>query len=246
MKLLLATINPNVSGGTEDLSLQLKGDAPLQKGVALSAMQRYLTADGGAGGYTYSATGLPAWATLNAATGEITGTPDAYAHTVFTATVTDSASASLPVTFTIDVPIPLYGIDVTPPDCEADFTYAYQLSIGGATGAVTYALASGSLAGNLSVNSSGLISGLPSLFSGGGGLHSCVITASDAGTGAVLNIPISFSCGFYDTLGAPPNYLITVGVEMTLPNGQVGGAKPITYKQNFFSSTTNGAIEVAL
>ena len=247
MKLLLATINPHVTNGAEDLSIRLIQNAPLMKGVALGAGQLYLEASGGAGGFTYSATGLPAGLVLNTATGAITGTPTAYGHTVFSATVTDSTPTTTPaVNFTIDVPIPLYGIDVTPPDCEAPFLYSYQLSIGGATGSVTYSIASGSLPVGLSVNSAGLITGTPSEFSGLGQTHTCVINAADAGTGCTLPISVSMYQGIYETVGAAPTYTIATNVPTTLNNGQYGGAMPITYQQNFSSSTTNGAITVAV
>lgn len=246
MKLLLATINPHVHNGTEDLSLQLIQTAPLVKGVALTAGQLYLEASGGAGGYTFSASGLPAGLALNPATGAITGTPTAYGHNVITATVTDSTPTASPATnFSIDVPIPLYGIDVTPPNADSDFGYSYQLSIGGATGTVTYALTSGSLP--VSLSTSGLLSASP--VAGlvvGYGAHTGVITASDSGTGCALPIPFSINVGAYDTVGAVPAVVINVNVETTVNNGQAGGEKPIAYTPIFPGSTTNGAISVAV
>ena len=59
MKLLLATINPNVHGGAEDLSLRLNQSAPIYR-TALTPGQVRLEGSGGAGGYTYAASGYPA------------------------------------------------------------------------------------------------------------------------------------------------------------------------------------------
>ena len=66
----------------------------LANATALSAYSASVTATGGYTPYTWSSTGLPAWATLNASTGAITGTPGAgdVGTTTFTATVTDSAT----------------------------------------------------------------------------------------------------------------------------------------------------------
>ena len=63
-----------------------------------------LIATGGSGGYVYSYTGTkPTWATINSATGAITGTPNAVASTTFTGVVTDSASNTATVSVTINV-----------------------------------------------------------------------------------------------------------------------------------------------
>jgi hypothetical protein len=244
MKLLLATINPNVVNGAEELSLALKIASPPQFGVALTSMQMYLEASGGAGGYVYSVIGLPAGYTMpNTATGEFVGSTTAL-HTVITATVTDGATNTFTATFAINVPNPLTGVDVTPPNAESDFNYSYQLNIAGATGTVTYALTSGSLP--VSLSTSGLLSASPVLgLVYGYGAHTGVITASDSGTGCSLPIPFSINVGAYDTIGAVPTVAINVNVETTVNNGQSGGAKPITYAPNFPSSTTNGAIVVA-
>lgn len=230
------------------LTLQLVQTGVIYKGVALTAGQLKLVAHGGTGaGYAYAITsGTPAGLTLNTSTGELTGTPTAQTTYTVVGTVTDSASNSATVTAQVVTQTTLYGIDVTPDYCEAPFLYSYQLSIGGATGSVTYSIASGSLPVGLSVNSAGLITGTPSEFSGLGQTHTCVINAADAGTGCTLPISVSMYQGIYETVGAAPTYTIATNVPTTLNNGQYGGAMPITYQQNFSSSTTNGAITVAL
>ena len=60
------------------------------------------TATGGAGGYTFTATGIPTW--LNLATGgALTGTPPMSGPVTFSVTVTDSASNMLSQMFTLPV-----------------------------------------------------------------------------------------------------------------------------------------------
>ena len=63
----------------------------LANATALSAYSASVTATGGYTPYTWSSTGLPAWATLNASTGAITGTAAAGTSSV-TVTLTDSSS----------------------------------------------------------------------------------------------------------------------------------------------------------
>ena len=205
MKLLLATINPHVHNGAEDLSLRLIQSAPLVKGAALAAGQLYLEGKGGAGGYTYSATGLPAGLSLDPATGAITGAPTAYGHNVITATVTDSATTtSPPATFSVDVPIPLYGVNVTPSTLEENVAYSYAFLIGGATGTVTWSNST-TLPGWLSFNSAtGVVSASFPPNGVGPGSIPLSITASDSGTGASFQFDCSIPLVGKFTLAFPP------------------------------------------
>ncbi|MBM9506177.1 ExeM/NucH family extracellular endonuclease [Actinacidiphila acididurans] len=59
------------------------------------------TATGGTSPYTWSATGLPAWASIDAATGRISGTPDATGSASVQLTVTDGTGATGSATFTL-------------------------------------------------------------------------------------------------------------------------------------------------
>jgi hypothetical protein len=66
----------------------------LPHGAQTAAYKATLTAVGGAGAYTYSASGLPGWASLNTATGAITGTPNINGCTNVGFTVTDGSITS--------------------------------------------------------------------------------------------------------------------------------------------------------
>jgi 5'-nucleotidase len=59
------------------------------------------TATGGVSPYTWSATGLPSWASIDPATGAVTGTPDATGSASVQLTVTDAAGAKGRATFTL-------------------------------------------------------------------------------------------------------------------------------------------------
>ncbi|MGW5096010.1 ExeM/NucH family extracellular endonuclease [Streptomyces nodosus] len=58
-------------------------------------------ATGGTSPYTWSATGLPAWASIDKATGRITGTPDATGSATVQLTVTDGADVTEHATFAL-------------------------------------------------------------------------------------------------------------------------------------------------
>jgi hypothetical protein len=75
-------------------ALAITTTSPLANAVVGTGYSASVAATGGYTPYTWSSTGLPAWATLNATTGAITGTPGAgdVGTTTFTATVTDSAT----------------------------------------------------------------------------------------------------------------------------------------------------------
>ena len=90
-------------GGTGALGgLYITTPAPATGQVSQAYSYPFAAAGGTGSGYTWSATSVPSWATLNATTGILSGTPNAAAVTDVTVTVTDSAgnTASLPVVLT--------------------------------------------------------------------------------------------------------------------------------------------------
>jgi hypothetical protein len=211
------------------LHLNLVQQSPVKHLTALTSMQLALVAKGGAAPYTYSASGLPAWATLNTATGEITGTPTAIGHFVFTGSVTDSSTNTAgPQQFSFDVVSRLVAIG-SPPASERNWAYSYQFAVGGATGAVTWAVTGGTLAGSgLTLTSGGLLSGTP-LHSGGTTL-SFEVTATDAGSGDTLVIQCAIpNYSEFKTTNTPLKVTIFVGVPYTVSTiGYTGGAAPFS------------------
>lgn len=115
-----------------------------------------LAAAGGAPPYTWSvsAGSLPAWATLNASTGVISGTPaGGEAGTAdFTAKVTDSAGSGATLTITT----------TSLPDATAGDAYSETLAATGGTTPYTWSVSSGSLPAWASLGgSTGILSGTP-------------------------------------------------------------------------------------
>lgn len=124
-----------VAGGGGSPGLQINGTpSPATYGVAYSWTP---SIGGGTAPYTVAVTSgsLPAWASLNTTTGEITGTPDSTTQVSVTLTVTDAVAAtdSLPITVNIAAVVPgapTIGT-ATAGDAQADVAFTAPASDGG-------------------------------------------------------------------------------------------------------------------
>src|ERR1039457_7458687 len=118
------TINP---------ALVITTTSPLPAATATVAYSQTFAATGGSGGYTWSATGLPAWLNLSAA-GALTGTPPLTAiNATFTVKVTDSSNDSTSGSFT--VPVTLAITTTSPlPTGQVGVNYSQTLTAIGGSG----------------------------------------------------------------------------------------------------------------
>ncbi|HEV8344925.1 MAG TPA: putative Ig domain-containing protein, partial [Vicinamibacterales bacterium] len=120
------------------------------------------TATGGSGSYSWSATNLPNGITIDAASGELHGTPAAAGTSFPIVTVTDDAShESLSVGFTLLTNA--FGI-TTPgvlPVGTQGTPYSVQLAQLGCSGTCTWSVLNNALPAGLTISSDGLISGTP-------------------------------------------------------------------------------------
>ena len=134
---------------------------PLRAGTAFS---QAIVASGGLGPYTYAVTAgaLPAGVTLNASSGQLSGTPTSAGAYSFTITATDAADSTGSATFTGSV---LAAITINPatlPGATVGVAYSQTVSASGGTGGFSYSLSAGALPAGLTLNpSSGVISGTP-------------------------------------------------------------------------------------
>ena len=159
-------------------------------------------ATGGAGTLTYSATGLPGWLTLNAATGAIAGTPAAAGTFTFTVTAADAFGDSASQAYTIVVSYPAVTITPASGSLTTGYTgtaYSQALTVTGGSGAgFTWTI-------------TGLSDGLTSSASGA--------TATISGTPTAAQ-KISFTASVTDGAGnssSVSSYSIQVYDPLTLP-----------------------------
>ena len=195
----------------------------LPGGTAGTAYSTVLQATGGYGAYTWSvsAGSLPAWATLNASTGVINGTPNASGTTNFTIKVTDSeptpASATAAVSITIAPPPALTIVTTSMPSGVAGTQYSIALQASGGIQPYTWSISSGSLPAWATLDAStGVISGMPN--AAGTTNFTVKVTDSESPTvSATQNL----------TLTVQPAPQLTISTT-SLPNGNVGTAYTAT------------------
>jgi hypothetical protein len=151
-KAFALTINP---------ALVIITTSPLAAATATVAYSQTFTATGGAGGYAWSATGLPAWLNLSTV-GALTGTPPPTAvNSTFTVKVTDSSNNSTSGSFT--VPVTLAITPASPlPTGQVGVNYSQTLTAIGGAGGYTWSVTAGSLPVGLTLTAAtGLIVGQP-------------------------------------------------------------------------------------
>lgn len=173
----------------QPLSLRLVATNPFRRGEPATIQ---VIAEGGTGGYVYALGKLslpPGMGALDPVTGISTGTPTTTGHYEFEIEVQDSSATVWAERFTVDVVSRLTPGAVTPVMGEVAVPYSYQLTVRGATGAVTWKRISGTLPAGVTLpdNGPGLLSGTPvAPF----GRSYATVRATDAGTGDTLDIPI--------------------------------------------------------
>jgi hypothetical protein len=194
-----------------------------QVGVAYS---QTLAATGGSGSLTWALTAgtLPTGLTLNASTGQITGTPTlAVTNTALTFKVTDSGSPAQTATanLTLTIAPPTLQISTTPlPDGKVGVPYSQTLSATGGTPGFTWTLTAGALPAGLTLNAAGLIAGTPTAAVKSAAL---IFKATDSGSPAqtaTVNLTLTI---------APATLAITT---TSLPDGKAG----VAYSQTLAAS----------
>ena len=184
------------SGGP--LPLQIT-TASLGQATVNTAYSQTLTAGGGTLPYTWAVTSgtLPSWASLNASTGVISGTPLSAGTSSFTIRVTDSgtppqtAGEPLSITAVASGTLPLLITTTTLGQATDSVTYSQTLVASGGTTPYTWSVLSGSLPSWATLNAStGVISGTPT----GTGTASFTVQVKDSGAPAqTTTAPLSIT-----------------------------------------------------
>ena len=169
-------------------------------GVVNVPFSSQLTATGGTGSYTYSATGSLSGLALSS-TGLVSGTPNAAG--TFTIKVTDGSGATATsCTFTINTSLSLPCPTTTSGVVGAAFSS--QLTATGGTGPFTYSVVSAQPVGSDALSSTGLVSGTPNA----AGTFTIKVTDADGATATSCTFTISSAL----TLPCPSNTSGEIGV----------------------------------
>lgn|GEM_PF-1374772 len=206
--------------------LTLTAGDPAAGTVSSAYDSAFVTVAGGAGPYTYAATGLPGGLTMDAATGAVTGTPTEAGTFTVTVTVTDGNGGSDSTTVTLVVAEPVVLSLTTPAAGTVDSPYDDTfVTVSGGVAPFSYA-ATGLPAGLTIDAATGAVTGTPTAR----GTHTVTVTVTDAGGRAdtqtadlvIATQPLEL------TLGTPATGTVGADYVSTFVAAN-GGAGPYTY-----------------
>ena len=221
---------------TSSGALSITTPSPLPAATVNSACTQTFAASGGTGSYTtwsVTAGALPAWASLNATTGLLSGTPTSTAGSPFNFTlqVTDSAGAMASKAFTLTVTASgTLTITTVSPLTSATVNSAYTQTFaatGGTGSYTTWATIAGALPSWASLNAiTGVLSGTPTSTVGSPFNFTLQVTDS-AGTTATKAF----------TLSVNPSGSLSITTPSPLHSAMVNAA----YSQSFVASGGTGS-----
>jgi len=217
-----------------------------------TAYSQTLAAAGGSGAVTWARTAgnLPTGLTLNAA-GTISGTPTATGTFTFTVSATNSVSAARELTIIVAAGIPTITTTSTLPGATVGVAYSQTLEAnthGG--GAITWAIATGTLPAGLTLSNAGVISGTPTT----AGQSNFTVRATNSAGNATrqLSITVTAPTPVTFTVTFNANYTggtVTPATAQTGTDGKLTSL-PVPTRANFafngwFTATT-GSTEITL
>ncbi len=209
--------------------------ASVPAGTEGTAYSTTLAATGGTGAYTWAVSSgtLPSWASLNASSGAIAGTPNAASTTNFSVTVTDAAgvtSAAQALTLKINAPPPLTISTTSLPGGTEGTSYTTTLSATGGIQPYTWSIASGAMPAWANLNAStGVISGMPN--ASGTSTFTVKVTDSEPTPASVTSGSLTITIAAAPALAVSTTSLPT-GTEntsYTTTLAATGGVQPYTW-----------------
>lgn len=193
--------------------------ATLPNGTVGTPYNQVITANGGAGPFTFSITSgaLPSPLVLNGATGAITGTPTTPGTYNFTITATDPNVCQGSRAYSIIIASPgCNALTLTPSALPSGFVargYSQTITASGGTPSYTFVVATGALPAGLTLNpSTGTISGTPTTI----GVFSFTIRATDSLGCVGQSAGISISIGPAQPAGGPTLGIAGMAILMML------------------------------
>jgi hypothetical protein len=209
--------SPTKLTATATLSLSVIGPlsmttTSLPGGTVNSAYNASVTASGGTQPYSFSATGLPAGLSMNAA-GQISGTPQSGGTGSVVITVTDSASPTkATATATLSLAV-IQSLSITTSSLPAGaLNSPYTASVAASGGTQPYTFSAMGLPAGLSMNGAGQITGMPQA----AGTSTVTVTVTDSTSPTKLTATAQLSL----TVSAPALTITTI----QLPAGTTGNA----------------------
>jgi hypothetical protein len=220
-------------------AISITSSSPLPGATAGMAYSQTLAATGGSGSYSWSATGVPQGLTLTTA-GVLSGTPGitTAGPNSLTVTLTDLVSGlTSQQTFALTVAAagaPPAITTTSLAQADSGSPYSQTLAASGGTAPYTWALASGTLPGNLSLNpTSGTISGVPQ----SSGTYNITVKVTDslnATATQALSLVVNPALGF--TTATLTGGFVGAPYSQSLAGS--GGKPPYTY--NWMSTSVPG------
>jgi uncharacterized repeat protein (TIGR03803 family) len=195
--------------------------------MKLSGYTQTISATGGTAPYTFSATGsLPPGLALGT-DGMLSGTPTAAATYLFTVTALDSTAVSASLNYTVVINPAIALSTTTLPAWTANLGgYRQTLSATGGTGTLTFAVTTGTLPAGLTLSTSGLLAGTPTV----AGTFAFTVTSTDmVGASALQSYTVVI------------NSILSI-LTTTLLNGTINHA----YGQTIMASGGTGSYTFAL
>jgi uncharacterized protein (TIGR03437 family) len=247
--------------------------SPLPNGVAGVSYSQTLNATGGTAPYTWTLSGgvLPAGLSLNSS-GAITGNPNTVGSYSFSVIAKDSLGSMSPSTpFSLTIVNPLTITTTSPlPTGVVGVSYSQNLAATGGTPPYTWTLTSGTLPTSLTLSSSGLISGTPSVSGSSSfsvsvkdsngltaGPQSLSVTINPALAITTTSLPngapgTSYNASLAATGGIPPysNWTVSsgslpVGLTLSSSSGAITGTPSTTGTSSFAVTVKDSANNVS-
>jgi hypothetical protein len=217
--------------------LAITTTSPLPPATIALAYSQTLSATGGTGVYTWSASGQPAWLNVSPA-GVLTGTPPTTGNASFTVTVTDTNGVARSATFAVTVvPPPLVIVTAQLPGAATGVNYSQSLSGTGGQPPLAWDIVAGSLPPGLTLVPFGTISGKPSAV----GSFNFTVRLSDSASNAAASKPFTIAITSGLTIATTPVLpAVTQGIAYALTLSGSGGVAPFAW------SVASGALPAGL